>query len=158
LASTTAPAWLNFDIATGILSGTPAAGDVGNQAVTLTVTDGTDTVTQEFVIVVTAAQFTALQVGQRLVGPKTKSGPVFTLDASNSTIRIMVWKTVVSLVGIKLAVGVAAQIEILVSNTEINQWEGLVFNFSGNIGLGGTVDIDIVIVCLYFDAYKCTVR
>ena len=55
LASTTLPSWLNFDVATGILSGTPAATDIGNNAVSLTVTDGTDTLTQDFTIAVTAA-------------------------------------------------------------------------------------------------------
>jgi hypothetical protein len=54
LASASAPAWLSFDAATGVLSGTPAVGDVGDNAVSLTVTDGTDTVTQDFVIVVAA--------------------------------------------------------------------------------------------------------
>ncbi|MBT1449360.1 putative Ig domain-containing protein [Glaciecola sp. XM2] len=55
LASTSAPAWLSFDVATGVLSGTPASTDVGAAEVTLTVSDGTDTVTQTFTITVTAA-------------------------------------------------------------------------------------------------------
>ncbi|MFQ3191631.1 MAG: hypothetical protein ACI936_002772, partial [Paraglaciecola sp.] len=54
-AATTIPAWLTFDAATGVLSGTPADTDVGNHDVTLTVTDGTDTATDSFTIVVTAA-------------------------------------------------------------------------------------------------------
>jgi hypothetical protein len=55
LASVTLPTWLTFDIASGELSGTPAAADVGDNAVSLTVTDGTDTTTQDFTIAVTAA-------------------------------------------------------------------------------------------------------
>ncbi len=54
-AATTIPAWLTFDAATGVLSGTPADTDVGNHDVTLTVTDGTDTATESFTIIVTAA-------------------------------------------------------------------------------------------------------
>jgi hypothetical protein len=55
LASLTLPTWLTFDITSGELSGTPAAADVGDNAVSLTVTDGTDTTTQDFTIAVTAA-------------------------------------------------------------------------------------------------------
>jgi hypothetical protein len=67
LASVTLPGsgWLTFDIATGVLSGTPAAGDAGDNAVSLTVSDGTDTVTQDFTIVVAAA-------------PVVNTAPVFT--------------------------------------------------------------------------------
>jgi hypothetical protein len=57
LASVTLPAWLTFDVATGVLSGTPGAADVGANAVSLSVTDGTDTVTQDFTITVAAAPF-----------------------------------------------------------------------------------------------------
>jgi hypothetical protein len=53
LAATTLPAWLVFDPATGVLSGTPLSADVGNHDVTLTVTDGTDTSSESFTIVVT---------------------------------------------------------------------------------------------------------
>ncbi|MFT6270577.1 MAG: hypothetical protein ACJAVV_003416, partial [Alphaproteobacteria bacterium] len=55
LASTVTPAWLDFDVATGVLSGTPATADIGDSAVSLTVTDGTDTVMQDFTITVAAA-------------------------------------------------------------------------------------------------------
>ncbi len=56
--ATTLPAWLtlvdNGD-GTATLSGTPAAGDVGNHDVSLEVSDGTDSATQEFTIAVEAA-------------------------------------------------------------------------------------------------------
>ena len=68
LASTTIPGWLTFDVATGILSGTPASTDVGDSAVSLTVSDGTDTVSQDFTIAVTAA-------------PVVNSAPTFTSTA-----------------------------------------------------------------------------
>ena len=54
-AATNAPSWLSFEAATGVLSGTPTSADVGDNAVTLTVSDGTHTQTQSFVITVTAA-------------------------------------------------------------------------------------------------------
>lgn len=54
LAATSLPAWLTFDASTGVLSGTPTSEDVGENAVTLTVSDGTDTQTQSFTIVVVA--------------------------------------------------------------------------------------------------------
>ena len=47
------PAWLTFDSATGTLSGTPADTDAGDTAITLTVSDGTDEITQAFTITVT---------------------------------------------------------------------------------------------------------
>ncbi|MBA6416735.1 putative Ig domain-containing protein, partial [Colwellia sp. 6M3] len=47
------PAWLSFDSATGVLSGTPAQSDSGDHAITLTVSDGTAEVTQSFTITVT---------------------------------------------------------------------------------------------------------
>ncbi len=68
LASVTLPGWLTFDVATGVLSGTPTASDVGNNDVSLTVTDGTDTVTQDFTIDVTAA-------------PVVNTAPTFTSTA-----------------------------------------------------------------------------
>ncbi|WP_370087876.1 endonuclease [Ekhidna sp.] len=58
LSATTLPNWLTFTNSgngNGTLSGTPAAGDVGNHAVTLEVTDGTDIATQSFTITVSAA-------------------------------------------------------------------------------------------------------
>ncbi|HAQ48920.1 MAG TPA: hypothetical protein DCR37_07730 [Glaciecola sp.] len=55
LASVTLPSWLTFNATTGVLSGTPSASDVGANNVSLTVSDGTDTVTQDFTITVVAA-------------------------------------------------------------------------------------------------------
>jgi hypothetical protein len=101
----------------------------------------------------TVAKFTALQAGQRYAGTETKSGPVFTLDASNSIVRIMVWKSVISPVGIKFANAAGgAQVEVLVANQTVNAWEEIVFDLSGNIGLGNTSDLTTVIVFPDFDA------
>jgi hypothetical protein len=101
----------------------------------------------------TVAKFTALQAGQRYAGTETKSGPVFTLDASNSIVRIMVWKSVISPVGIKFANAAGgARVEVLVANQTVNAWEEIVFDLSGNIGLGNTSDLTTVIVFPDFDA------
>jgi hypothetical protein len=47
------PDWLTFDSATGALSGTPADSDEGDTSITLTVSDGTDDITQSFTVSVT---------------------------------------------------------------------------------------------------------
>ncbi|KIM11944.1 MAG: hypothetical protein KU37_03595 [Sulfuricurvum sp. PC08-66] len=49
-----APKWLSFNPASGLLSGTPKDADVGNHAVVLSVSDGTDSVKQSFEIDVVA--------------------------------------------------------------------------------------------------------
>jgi hypothetical protein len=80
------------------------------------------------------AKFTALQAGFPYAGcesARVADLGSFTLDASNSTIKIMVWKTVVSDVGIKLASSTGwSQGERKVANTLTNQWEELTFDFS----------------------------
>ena len=61
----------------------------------------------------------------------------------------MVYKTVISDVGIKLVNPTGgAQEEIKVANTVINQWEELTFDFSSRIGNGldGSTNIDQIVV------------
>lgn len=86
----------------------------------------------------TVAKFTALQSGQPFAGCESLHGAgigSFTIDESNSIIRIMVWKPVISDVGIKLvreddwSLG-----EIKVPNTVVNEWEQIEFDFSDHIG------------------------
>lgn len=86
----------------------------------------------------TVAKFTALQGGQPFAGCETLHGAgvgSFMIDESNSIIRIMVWKSVISDVGIKLvrfdnwSLG-----EIKIPNTKINEWEQIEFDFSAHIG------------------------
>ncbi|CAN5296849.1 hypothetical protein BH24PSE2_BH24PSE2_12990 [soil metagenome] len=58
ITAPTLPAWLTFTDngdGTAALSGTPGAGDEGDHAVSLEVSDGTDTATQDFTITVAAA-------------------------------------------------------------------------------------------------------
>ncbi|MFT7562022.1 MAG: hypothetical protein ACI93R_003956 [Flavobacteriales bacterium] len=50
LSAPTLPAWLAFDAATGVLSGTPAESDIGDHSVILTVTDGEDSLNESFTI------------------------------------------------------------------------------------------------------------
>ncbi|MGO4904815.1 T9SS type A sorting domain-containing protein [Flavobacterium sp. W20_MBD1_R3] len=77
----------------------------------------------------------------------------FTLSASNSIIKIMVYKSVISDVGIKFAIANGgAQQEIKVANTKINEWEELTFDFTGKIGLFETINIDQIIFFLDFNA------
>ena len=52
LSAPTLPAWLSFDPATGMLSGTPTNDDVGDHTVVLRVNDGTVDVDQSFTITV----------------------------------------------------------------------------------------------------------
>jgi len=95
----------------------------------------------------TVAMFTTRQTGQPWAGAETAGAtPVFTMDASNSIVKIMVYKTVISDVGLKFSVGAAAQPEIKVANTKINEWEELTFDFSSRIGLAETIGITSIIV------------
>ncbi|MFU8862242.1 MAG: glycosyl hydrolase family 16, partial [Cyclonatronaceae bacterium] len=78
-------------------------------------------------------------------------GPL-TLDASNSIVKVMVWKSVISDVGVKFAIpNGGAQPEIKVANTKVNEWEELTFDFTGNIGLVESIGIDQLIIFPDFD-------
>tara|TARA_B110000858_G_scaffold108952_1_gene124482 strand:- start:36619 stop:37470 length:852 start_codon:yes stop_codon:yes gene_type:complete len=87
----------------------------------------------------TVAKFKAQQSGAPFAGCETLHGAgigSFTVDQSNMIIRIMVYKPVISEVGIKLvrfdnwSLG-----EVKVSNTKVNEWEQLTFDFSSHFGL-----------------------
>ena len=97
----------------------------------------------------TVAMFTALQAGQPWAGCESLHGAdigSFSFDSTNCIIKIMVWKDVISDVGIKFADATsAAQPEIKVANTLINQWEELTFDFSSRIGVYPVVKDQIVI-------------
>jgi hypothetical protein len=82
----------------------------------------------------TVAKFTALQAGNPWAGCESLHGAdlgPFVLSANNAVIRIKVWKSVISDVGIKLSSPTGwSQGEIKVPNTLVNQWEELTFDFS----------------------------
>lgn len=98
----------------------------------------------------TVAKITALQGGQPWVGCESLHGSdigSFSFDATNSTVKIMVWKSVISDVGLKFAEANGdAQTEVKVANTKVNEWEELTFDLSGSIGAGATGIIDQIIV------------
>ena len=104
----------------------------------------------------TVAKFTALQAGQPFAGVETMHGAdigTFTLDITNAIVKIMVWKSVISDVGIKFATASGASTgEILVPNTVVQEWEELTFDFTGIIDEPSSTDIDQVIVFPDFDA------
>lgn len=86
----------------------------------------------------TVAKFTALQAGQPWVGCESMHGSdigSWTIDASNAIIRIMVWKSVISDVGIKLVRADNWSLgEIKIANTVVGEWEQLTYDFSAHIG------------------------
>ncbi len=101
----------------------------------------------------TVAKFTARQAGEPYAGTITQLTTPFTLDASNSTVKIMVWKSVISDVGIKFENGSGGSTgEIKVANTKTNEWEELTFDFSGVIGDPNNTDITGLIVFPDFQA------
>jgi hypothetical protein len=99
----------------------------------------------------TVAKFTARAGGQPHAGTVTPIATKFTLDATNSTVKIMVWKSVISNVGIKFEANAASTGEILIPNTLVNQWEEISFDFSGKIGEPSSIDIDGIVVFPDFD-------
>ena len=98
----------------------------------------------------TVAKFTALQTGQPWAGCESQHGSdigTFSLDASNSTLKIMVYKTVISDVGLKFVIPTSGSLgEIKVANTITNAWEELTFDFSSHIGLLEAIGIDQIVV------------
>ena len=82
------------------------------------------------------AKYTTLIGGQPWAGTETQDGAItpFTLNASNCIVKLMVYKSVISDVGVKFTqVGGGSMPEIKVANTLVNQWEELTFDFSGQI-------------------------
>ena len=97
----------------------------------------------------TVAKFTALQAGEPWAGCESMHGSdigSFSFNNSNCTVSIMVWKSVISDVGIKFVDATsAAQPEIKIANTLINQWEKITFDFSSRIGVFPITKDQIVI-------------
>ena len=92
------------------------------------------------------AKITALQAGQPWAGCESMHNTdlgTFTLSASNCIVKVMVWKSVISDVGVKFSTASGGSTgEIKVANTLVNQWEQLTFDFSGKIGEATSTGID----------------
>ncbi|MFY0625525.1 MAG: cadherin-like beta sandwich domain-containing protein [Reichenbachiella sp.] len=97
----------------------------------------------------TTAKFTAKATGAQWAGVESAHGDFgpMTLSETNSTVKIMVLKTVISDVGIKFTINNGgAQGEIKVSNTVVNEWEELTFDFSSQIGTVESINIDQIVI------------
>ncbi|NND88983.1 MAG: T9SS type A sorting domain-containing protein [Flavobacteriaceae bacterium] len=98
----------------------------------------------------TVAKFTAREMGAPFAGVESMHGSdigFFTLDASNAEVRIKVYKTKISDVGIKFVQPSSASLgEMKVANTLINQWEELVFDFTPYIGDPISTDLDQIVI------------
>ncbi len=79
------------------------------------------------------AEFTALDAGANWALCFTDDIDDFKFNANNSTVSIMVYKPVISNIAIKFE-GSSPAVEIQIPNTVVNQWENIVFDFSGSIG------------------------
>ena len=104
----------------------------------------------------TVAKFTALQTGNPWAGCESQHGSdlgLYTLSAANSTITILVWKPVISDVGIKLVNPTnGAMPELKIPNTLINQWEEITFDFSAYITEPVyTVGVDQIVIFPDYD-------
>lgn len=80
------------------------------------------------------AKFTSRENGNPYAGCETLHGSdigEYTMNTNNPTVTIMVYKTVISDVGIKLVTATGwAKPELKVANTKINEWEKITFDFS----------------------------
>lgn len=94
----------------------------------------------------TVAKFIARAAGLEFAGAFSDDIGTFTLTATNSTVKMKVYKPVISDVGIKFE-GMNGQInELKVPNTVINQWEELTFDFSAFIGTPESIGITRIVI------------
>jgi len=77
------------------------------------------------------AKFTALKSGASWAGVEGIADSTFLLNENNNFVKILIWKSVISDVGIKLHTSSYwSEGEIRVANTKTNEWEELTFDFS----------------------------
>jgi len=85
------------------------------------------------------AKFTAKKDGQEWAGTETFGFEPFTLNESNATVTIFVYKPLISRVCIKLVFpageGLGTVAELFVENTKINEWEKLSVSFKDKINV-----------------------
>ena len=82
----------------------------------------------------TVAKFIARQSGQPYALFFTDDDGEFTFDASNAIVKIMVYKPVISPIHFKVEGATGTPTELTDSNTVVNQWEEITFDFSAVIG------------------------
>lgn len=103
----------------------------------------------------TVAKFTSLVAGAPYAGVESQHGAdigTFNLNSTNSTIKIMVYKTVISDVGIKFAQPNGGSFgELKVPNTKVNEWEEIIFDFSGKLQEPAAQNLDQIVVFPDFD-------
>ena len=113
---------------------TPFENGTANPAITMAANPSTTGINSS----ATVCKFTATTAGQPWAGYESSHGAgigSFTLSSANCVVKMMVYKSVLSDVGIKFATPSGGSTgEIKVANTVINQWEELTFNFAGKIG------------------------
>ncbi len=97
----------------------------------------------------TVAKFTALDTGNPWAGTETNHvalGEWF-LETGNNTLSIMVYKTVISDVGVKFVNATNGTVfELKQENTVINTWETLSYDISSFIGSGENHNIDRFVI------------
>ncbi len=103
----------------------------------------------------TVGSMTTLTTGAPWAGVESQHSSdigSFSFDVTNSTVKIMVYKSVISDVGLKFVeANGEAQPELKVANTLINEWEELTFDFSSRIGVGATGILDQIVIFPDFD-------
>ena len=82
----------------------------------------------------TVAKFTARQAGNPWALCFTDDDGEFTFDAGNAIVKIMVYKPVASPVHFKVEGATGSPLELIDSNTVVNQWQELTYDFSAVIG------------------------
>ncbi len=79
----------------------------------------------------TVAEFTARAAGASFAGTTGFGPEPFLMEPGSNTITIMVWKSKISNVGLKLETASGwSQGEILIENTVVGEWEAIEFDFS----------------------------
>lgn len=79
------------------------------------------------------AKFVAMQAGQPWALTYTDDNGQFTFDESNKIVKILIYKDVVSPVGLKFE-GLSPAVELQVTNQTTGQWEELTFDFTDYVG------------------------
>ena len=95
------------------------------------------------------AKFTSLQSGKPWAGAETSHGGLgeWILESGNNTISIMVYKTVISDVGVKFVNSTSGTVfELKQANATINAWETLTYDISSFIASGENHNIDQLVI------------